>query len=211
MASIPVVQGAAQMQRAAGPGIDGAAALDMLMAGNRRFAGALSVHPDQSPNRRFTVSMGQHPFATVLTCADSRVPPEVVFDQGLGDLFTVRVAGNIVDDAVLGSIEYAALHLNTRLVLVLGHERCGAVEAALRAEGAEGHVGSLVSAIRPAIESSREERGDALDNAVRANVRLVASQIRNSQPVLAGLIARGTLRVAGARYDLETGIVDLVK
>ena len=183
--------------------------LARLLAGNARFRSAMALHPDQSPGRRFSLTMGQHPFACVLTCADSRVPPEVVFDQGLGDLFVIRVAGNIADDAVLGSIEYAASHLNVPLVLVLGHEKCGAVEAALRGER-PGHVKSLVRAIGPAVQAARRLPGDPLDNAVRQNARLVAGRIRESGPVLRNLVAARRLRVVAARYSLDTSEIVLL-
>ncbi len=183
--------------------------LARLLAGNARFRSAMALHPDQSTGRRFSLTMGQHPFACVLTCADSRVPPEVIFDQGLGDLFVIRVAGNIADDAVLGSIEYAASHLNVPLVLVLGHGKCGAVEAALRGER-PGHVKSLVRAIRPAVQAARLLPGDPLENAVRQNARLVAGQIRASGPVLRGLVAVRRLRVVAAQYSLDTSEIALL-
>ena len=183
--------------------------LARLLAGNARFRAAMAIHPDQSPARRFTVAMGQHPFACVLTCADSRVPPEVIFDQGLGDLFVIRIAGNIAGDAVLGSIEYAAAHLHVPLVMVLGHEKCGAVEAALQGEQ-PGHVRSLVRAIRPAVTAARGLAGDPLDNAVRQNARLVARQIRESGPVLRDLVAAGRLQVVAARYSLDTSEITLL-
>lgn len=180
-----------------------------LLEGNARFRSAMALHPDQSPGRRFSLTMGQHPFACVLTCADSRVPPELIFDEGLGDLFVIRVAGNIADDAVLGSIEYAVSHLKVPLVMVLGHEKCGAVEAALRGER-PGHVRSLVRAIRPAVAEARRLPGDPLDQAVRQNARLVARQIRDSAPVLRGFVAAGRLRVVAARYSLDGGDVALL-
>ena len=186
-------------------------ALTRLMAGNARFAKSMAVHPGQTRDVRMALSKSQHPFATVLTCSDSRVAPELIFDQGLGDLFVVRVAGNILDDAVTGSIEYAVLHLKTPLVLVLGHERCGAVQAALSAGKPEAHVRSLVSAIGPAVHESRGQPGDAVDNAVRENVKLVVRQIRASYPILARSVSRGALEVRGGRYGLADGVVDLLE
>lgn len=196
------------------PRMGSAGALERLMAGNGRFVTHMQKYPDQSLQRRAAVAQEQHPFAMVLACADSRVPPEILFDQGLGDLFVIRVAGNIVDDAVLGSIEYGALHLGVRLLVVLGHESCGAVGAAVSAKekGAEveGHIGTLVKAILPAVEASAGEAGDRLDNAVRANVRRVVKELQTSQPELAPKVEGGSLRVVGAHYGLKTGKVQLL-
>jgi carbonic anhydrase len=139
------------------------------------------------------------------------VPPEIIFDQGLGDLFVIRVAGNIVDDAILGSIEYAVEHLDVALVMVLGHERCGAVEAALQEGEIAGHIGALVKAIAPAVPPASDRSGDRLDRAVRANVVRVVAQLRASHPVLAERVSGGRLRVAGARYDLDSGTVELLR
>lgn len=187
-----------------------ATGIAQLTAGNGRVTGGKLLHPRQNRARREEVAEGQSPFATVVACADSRVAPELVFDQGLGDLFVVRVAGNVVDSAALGSIEYAAEHLHVPLIVVLGHERCGAVEAALRGGKAPGHIGALVEAIRPAIVASRREPGDALDNAVRAQIRSVVEQLERSTPVLSHLIGAGKLTVTGARYDLDTGAVEFL-
>src|SRR3954449_3735222 len=124
-------------------------ALARLMHGNRRYARHKEQHPDESLARRKELIGGQHPFAVILGCADSRVPPELLFDQGLGDLFVIRVAGNIVDDVVLGSIEYAFEHLDTKLIMVLAHEKCGAVSVAVQGGSAPGHLTTLVQAIQP--------------------------------------------------------------
>ena len=130
-------------------------ALDRLMAGNQRFVDAQMQHPDQDPEHRLKLSQGQQPFATILTCSDSRLPPELLFDQGLGDLFVARVAGNIVDPALLGSVEYAVGHLGTPLIVVIGHEKCGAVEATLESiqhhQTPHGDIAALVTAITPAV------------------------------------------------------------
>lgn len=199
------------------PAALGAAAADdplaRLMAGNKRFVASKLTHRNQGAPRRAVVAKKQQPFAAILGCADSRVPPEVVFDQGIGDLFVVRVAGNVADSPGIGSLEYAADHLDVRLVMVLGHSRCGAVDAALRATaGAELSAGlrSLVDAIQPAILAAKDRPGDTLDNAVRANVVHVVGQLRSTKPVLAGLAGDGKLRIVGARYDLDTGAVELL-
>jgi carbonic anhydrase len=169
-------------------GSEAESALSRLMEGNRRFAQSMARHPDQNAGLRMTLSSGQHPFAAVLTCSDSRVAPELVFDQGLGDLFVIRVAGNILDDAVVGSIEYAAVHMRVPLVFVLGHQNCGAVQAAL-GEQPQAHIRTLVGAIRPVVTTARTLPGDLLDNAVRADVKLVVEQLTTSKPVLANRIA----------------------
>jgi carbonic anhydrase len=157
------------------------------------------------------VAKGQKPFVIVVGCSDSRVGPEVVFDQGLGDLFVVRTAGNVVDDVALGSIEYAAEHFGVPVIFVLGHTRCGAVAAAVAGGEAPGHVGSIVEKIKPAVEVTKGKEGDAVDNAVRANVRNVVSQLRGSGPILSGLVKSGKLRVVGGCYDLDTGKVGMVE
>jgi carbonic anhydrase len=185
--------------------------LDRLMQGNARFVSGQTAHWSQLAERRIEVAQTQHPFAIVLGCSDSRVGPEQVFDRTVGDLFVVRVAGNVADDAGLGSMEYAAEHLHVPLLLVLGHERCGAVSAAVDGGELHGHVATLAKAIAPAVADARMESGDLLDNAVRANVHNVVAQIRKQSPVLAGLEHDGKLKIVGARYDLDTGEVTLLE
>jgi len=181
-----------------------------LLDGNHRFAGAHAVHPHQTAARRAEVAAGQKPYAVIVGCADSRVPPELVFDQGLGDVFVVRSAGHVVDDAALGSIEFAVAKLGARLIVVLGHERCGAVEAALKGGPVPGHVGTVVDAIRPNITQATAEPGDQLDNAVRDNVRATVERLKTSSPILAPMVADGSLRIVGAVYDLDSGAAHLV-
>ncbi len=178
-----------------------------LLEGNRRYAAGQPAHPDQAPARRQELVAGQHPFAAILGCADSRVPPEILFDQGLGSLFVVRVAGNIVDDVVLGSLEYAAEHLGVSLIVVLGHTHCGAVHAAAAGGAHEGAVARLIEALRPAVEVARTQPGDLVNHAVRANVVRAVGQLRDAQPVLAAAAAQGRLQITGAIYDLSTGMV----
>lgn len=185
-------------------------ALAKLMAGNQRYVRHKEQHPDQSLARRRELEGGQHPFAVILSCADSRVPPELLFDQGLGDLFVVRVAGNIVDDAVLGSIEYAVEHLGAKLVMVLGHEKCGAVSAAVEGGIAPGHMKALVAAIQPSVEASTKEPGDRIHNCVIANARRVAQQIRESEPVLKEAVEKHGVKVVAADYALDSGKVNLL-
>lgn len=184
-------------------------ALTRLMAGNQRYVRHKARHPDESVARRKELETSQHPLAVILACADSRIPPELVFDQGLGDLFVVRVAGNIVDDTVLGSIEYAVEHLDTKLIMVMGHEKCGAVSAAVQGGDIPGHLKSLVQAIQPSVDATRNEPGDKIHNCVIANARRVAGQIRTSEPVLQEAFRSG-LRVVAADYALDTGKVTLL-
>jgi carbonic anhydrase len=181
--------------------------LDTLKSGNQRYVAGHPTHEHQDIDRRTEVSQGQHPIAIIVGCSDSRVPPEIVFDQGLGDLFVVRVAGNVVDDHAIGSIEYAAEHLHAPLIVVLGHDRCGAVQAAVSSPSAPGHIQSIVDAIRPAVEAAKSEPGDLLDNAIDENVRRVVAQLQTSEPILHHEIEAGHLQVVGARYELNTGVV----
>ena len=188
-------------------------ALQRLLDGNQRYVANKAVDPNQSETRRIEVSTGQHPFATILGCVDSRVPPEIVFDRGLGDLFVIRTAGQVVDQAVMGSIEFGSFELGIPLVFVLGHESCGAVKATLETLEANGHaegsIGYLVEAITPAIEAAHGQEGDELDNAVKANVSLVVEQLKQS-PILSAAIAAGTLKIVGGRYDLDKGAITMV-
>lgn len=177
-----------------------------LMEGNKRFVSGKSIHPDLEAMRRSGLKKGQNPFAVILSCSDSRVPPEIVFDQGLGDLFVVRVAGNIFDDAVDGSIEYAVEHLGAELIVVMGHETCGAVKAAVE-NNQEAHIKTLAQAIQPAIVEALKLPGDKVDNAVRANARFVVNQIKQNEPILAKKVSEKKARVIAAYYDLDNGEV----
>lgn len=191
-------------------GITPEQALARLVEGNKRYTSSHLSHPHESAEWRHSLSKEQHPYATILACADSRVPPELLFDAGLGDLFVVRVAGNIASDAVLGSIEYAAEHLGTSLILVMGHESCGAVQAAIGGGEPKTHIERLTRAIDPAVARARKEKGDLIANAVRLNVELVVEQLRTSKPILADLAVKGKIKVAGAVYDLDSGVVKLL-
>lgn len=190
-------------------------ALQELLDGNRRYVAARLAHPHQTVERRQSLAGHQSPFAIILGCSDSRVPPEVIFDQGLGDLFVVRVAGNVLDAAVTASLEYAADHLETPLLVVLGHTGCGAVHATLQALAAEesgaGSPGFLANAIRPAVAAARVRGGDLMDGTVRANVEQVAGQLAGMEPVLSARVRAGQLRVAGMLYDLHSGRVELLE
>ena len=195
------------------------AALDRLRDGNARFvSGVRSVDALLSGARRAELVEGQAPFAVILGCSDSRVPVELVFDQGVGDLFVIRVAGNVVAPSQVGSVEFAAEKFGTRLVVVLGHTRCGAVQATLeelqRPRGtASANLRSIVDLVRPAVESLmltelRHDPEELARQAVRANVRVAAGHLRHGSPVLERLIRNDGLLVVGAEYALETGVVD---
>jgi carbonic anhydrase len=184
------------------------AVLSELKAGNQRHVSHQYQHPHQSAARQKELVKGQSPHAVILACADSRVAPEIVFDRGLGDLFTVRVAGNIATDAEVASIEYAAEHLHTPLVVVMGHQSCGAVGAAIQGGEAAGHLSTLVHAIQPSVDAARKLPGDLTANAVRLNVENVVQQLRTSKPVLAPLVSEGKLKIVGAVYSLDTGRVE---
>jgi carbonic anhydrase len=190
--------------------LTGDEALARLMEGNKRFVNRKAQHPHQSLARLAEVEPGQHPFAVVLACSDSRVSPEVVFDQGLGDLFVIRVAGNVIDDAVVGSIEYAVEHLKAPLVVVLGHQSCGAVQAAMSADQETNHIHSFVDAIRPLVGEAKSQPGDAVENCVRLNVAHVVKQLQASQPVLGELWQKSKLQIVGGYYSLHTGAVTLL-
>jgi carbonic anhydrase len=184
-------------------------ALEKLMAGNQRFVARKRLNPDQDFARVTEVADGQAPFAAILSCADSRVVPEIAFDQGIGDLFVARVAGNIAITEEVASEEYAIAFLGTPLLMVLGHERCGAVTAALAGGELPGALKSLVDAIQPAVKASAKEPGDRLTNAVKANVRLQVERLQTSS-VVAAAVAANKLKVVGAYYDLDTGAISLV-
>jgi carbonic anhydrase len=184
-------------------------ALQLLIKGNERFVENKRKFPDQDWRRITEVAPSQAPFAAILGCADSRVPVEIVFDQGFGNIFGVRVAGNVATPEEIGSLEFAALVLGVKVILVLGHERCGAVKAAIEGGELPGHIGSLTAAIKPAVESSKNQAGDKVENAVKANVRLQAQRCKAS-PVLNQLIEEGKLKIVGGYYDLDTGKVTMV-
>ena len=192
-------------------------ALDRLRDGNKRFADQAQRDRGASDERRRELTAAQNPFAIVLGCSDSRVPAEIVFDQGLGDLFVFRVAGNIVAPSQVGSVEFAAERFGTRLVVVLGHSNCGAIAATLedlRGGGAGSrHVQSIVDRIRPAVEplletELRDQPEQLTRQAIRANIRASANHLRHGSEVLERLIQREGLLVVGAEYSLETGVVD---
>ncbi len=185
-------------------------ALAMLLDGNKRFTDAMLAHPNQDAEQRVRLGGGQAPFAAVLACADSRVPPEVLFDQGLGDLFVVRVAGNIINDQLLGSLEYAALHLHTPVIMVMGHTDCGAIGAVASGAELEGHIASLIPAIQPSVDKARDMDGDLVDNACREVAKATAEQLRTSEPIMSDLVAAGKLKIVAGFYDLKSGVIEIL-
>lgn len=184
------------------------AALAKLKEGNARFAGSQVSTSRPTAAKRAETAQAQHPFAIILACADSRTAPEIVFEEGIGDLFVVRTAGNLVDDHALGSIEYAVEHLGVRLIVVLGHERCGAVTAAMASDTAPGHVGSLVRDLQPAVIATKGKEGNSLDLAIAENARLMAAKIRSDASL--GELAK-EVRTVSAVYNLDTGKIDWLK
>lgn len=187
-------------------------ALQRLLEGNQRFAANKSIDLNESQSRRVETAKGQNPFATIFSCVDSRVPPELIFDRGLGDLFVIRTAGQVIDHAVLGSLEFGVAELKIPLLMVLGHEKCGAVKATVEAvennATAEAEINWLVDGIRPAVEVAKSWPGDLLDNVVKANVALTVEYLKRSS-ILAEALEKGVLKIVGARYDLDTGIVEV--
>jgi carbonic anhydrase len=186
-------------------------ALTKLMEGNKRYLAGKAEHPHQDAARRQEVLGGQSPFAIVVTCSDSRVPPEVFFDAGIGDIFVIRVAGNVVGDVMTGSIEYAAEHLGTPLVMVLGHDKCGAVKATIDGGDVPPNIGRIAALIAPAVETAKGQPGDLFDNAIWNNVTNMVAAVKNEEPVMKHLVHEGKVKVVGARYHLDSGEVELAK
>lgn len=203
---------------AAGSGVDVSAdeALKRLMDGNKRYAeGKMTACQQTTKATRDTLSKGQKPYAIILSCSDSRVPPEIIFDKTFGEIFVVRVAGNVPDPIVLGSIEYAAEHIGSPLIMVLGHERCGAVIASVNAHGKpEGNIGAIIKTIAPAVKKARQEakgksNEELVEKAVDHNIHLAAENIIKQSPVIKHLVKEGKVKIVKAKYDLNDGKVTL--
>ena len=186
-------------------------ALQELMIGNIRYAGGKSIYPNQTVEHRTKAVKGQNPFAAVITCSDSRVSPEFIFDRGIGDLFVIRVAGNIVNDEILGSVEYAVKHLGVRLVMALGHTNCGAINAAVKGGYSESHIGSLLEAIKPAIEIAKNKPGVLTSNTTIVNIEMVVERLKSSEQIIGRLVENEKLKIIGALYDLNIGAVEIIK
>jgi carbonic anhydrase len=184
-------------------------ALEKLVAGNDRFVNQKRTKRNQDQNRLTEVAQGQEPFAAILGCADSRVPAEIVFDQGLGDLFVCRVAGNIATPEEIGSLEFGTLVLGAKVLIVMGHERCGAVKAAIKGGELPGQIGSLIKSIDIGTVTSKSDDLTSLEKAAKANVSHQVEVLKKS-PVLSDLIAKGKLKIVGSYYDLDTGKISLV-
>lgn len=194
----------------AGAGED---SLSKLQDGNKRFVSGELAKKDIGESKRQELTKGQSPFATVLSCSDSRVAPELIFDEGLGDIFIIRDAGNVVDPVTLGSIEYGVEHLHTPLLVILGHEKCGAVTAALDAKGKpEGNIGTILKKIMPAVHKAKKsgkDRESTLDLAIQENVRHTYKDVMKSK-IVSELVHEGKLKVVGAEYYLGTGKVEMI-
>ncbi|MFJ7276750.1 carbonic anhydrase [Kitasatospora sp. NPDC098663] len=191
-----------------------AAAFTRLMEGNKRWVSGNLQHPDRDPNRRQLVAQEQEPFGAILSCIDSRVPPELLFDTGLGDLYVMRTGGEAVGPVVTGSVEYGPMTSGTPLVVVLGHQRCGAVKAAYESlrddKPLPGNLQAIVKALQPAYEQAVREGGaDPVETMARAQVTLTAADLRSNQD-LAPLVGKGALAVVGAYYSLDTGEVEVL-
>jgi carbonic anhydrase len=201
---------------AGGAGITAAEALNKLLDGNRRYVESkMSACAESTPASREKLAKGQKPYAIILSCSDSRVSPEIIFDKTLGEIFVIRVAGNVADPVVLGSIEYAAEHLGSPLVMVLGHERCGAVTATVDANGkGEGNIGAIVKAVAPALNQVKKEKNcDPKDKAkfvecvVDANAKLVAKNLTKQSRIIRELVKEKKVTIVAAKYDLDDGKV----
>jgi carbonic anhydrase len=196
-----------------GPGLTADEALAKLKEGNMRYVAQASVAPHQDAARRHeTATGGQHPFATILSCADSRVPLEIVFDQGVGDIFAVRVAGNVAAVDEIGTMEYGAEHLAVPLIVVLGHTKCGAVTAVVKNEPVTENIGQLVAPIVPAVKSVKSRFAsanldDIISKSIEANVWQAISDIYAKSPLLKKMAAAGKVKVVGALYDIDSGKV----
>lgn len=184
--------------------------LGRLIEGNQRYISSSTVCHDDWSAKRMAQVEGQAPFAVILTCSDSRVPPEIIFDQALGSLFVIRIAGNVVDDFAIGSIEYGVTVLGANLVLVLGHSNCGAVEGALKGLTFDNHIQEVLNVIKPAVENMKGEKENVLEKAIKENAILVVRKLKNSRPVLAKLFQQGKISILGAYYDLASGKVEFL-
>lgn len=191
--------------------VNALAPLDKLKVGNERFVSGHPIHPDETLNRIRELKKGQNPFVVIVSCSDSRLPPELIFDQGLGDVFSIRTAGNVIGDYELGSIEYAIEHLHCKLIVVLGHENCGAIQAYATSDNEKhsDHIQSLVDYIAAEEEEKiiPDDLRSDLDTLVKANIVHAINLLRSSTPVLKPLLDKNEIKIIGAYYDLDSGNV----
>ena len=194
-----------------GAGVSAEDALQKLKTGNQHFAMFHLAHPNVTKERLDELTVGQHPFAAVLSCSDSRVPPEIIFDQGLGDLFVIRDAGNVPGAQVIGSVEYAIEHAGVKLVVVLGHESCGAVKASCACDAHQSkYIESLTSFIKPSVEKAKKQQGDLYENASKNNAKAAAKTLVGSSPVVAEYVKEHGVKIVPAYYNLHTGAVEFL-
>jgi carbonic anhydrase len=189
--------------------VDYQEALERLLTGNRRYVAMRQIHPRQTTIHRETLLEGQNPFAAVVSCSDSRVPSELIFDQGLGDLFIVRTAGHAANELVLASVEFAVYALHVPLIMVLGHAQCGAISAVIRSANLPGHLPQLMDRLKSALETVDLQAPDALEQSTRANSRLTAKYLATHSPVLQSALQENRLKIVTAYYHLDNGRVDI--
>ena len=185
-------------------------ALQRLKEGNERYASGQSINAITDAETRRSLVGSQQPYAAILGCADSRAIPELIFDAGIGEVFSVRVAGNVINPQNNGSLEYAVAHLDVALIVVMGHQNCGAVSATLDNYDGPGHIQSITEAISDAIDDAKDLPGDTLANTVKANARRMARLLRETGPILSTAVEAGTLRIVPAYYDFEHGLVEFL-
>lgn len=186
-------------------------AIKKLMQGNERFVKLKEKHPDVSKKRRHEMLKGQHPFVVILSCSDSRVPPELIFDQGLGDIFEIRNAGNVLDEHVIGSIEYAVMHCGVRLIVIMGHQDCGAIAATLSGKSETKYIKSLEDSIQPAVEDCQKQGLEVnSDNVVKAHVMQDIEELMTQDTDLVKYMKKNKVQIIPAYYHLDTGKVDFL-
>lgn len=185
--------------------------LDRLLEGNRRFVAGTPQHPHQDMAHRQTLLEGQRPFAAIVGCTDSRVPPELIFDQGFGDIYISRVGGTVVGDMALASLELGVIAFGIELLVVMGHAGCGAISATINGNTTAGHLPKLASLIQPSVDMARELPGDLLENTIRVNARRTAKALTERSPVMAEALANGQIAVVACYYDLATGRVEVLE
>ena len=187
-------------------------ALKKLKEGNKRFVELKQKHPDEDKKRREEMLKGQHPFVVILSCSDSRVPPELIFDQGLGDIFEIRNAGNVLDEHVIGSIEYAVMHCGVKLIVIMGHQDCGAIAATLSGVSETKYIKSLEDSIQPAVEKCKKQGLEVnSDNVVKAHVHQDIDELMSQDTELINYMKKYDVEIVPAYYHLDSGVVDFYK